>query len=269
MPRIPFADVRFPPEDLPPEFELNTRLKRFLWRYRDKMENPPDELSVSEEDRAKIERRAQKISSHGREPIRVGASRQERPCAVRGLPQWRNVDAGRDRAPRRRDRQRHSYRHAVDGAGHRSSLAGHEGIGPRRRPCAPSEADASCWSARDREEPLGAPVGGSALCSDDNHRSHREAGARLICCDWVSRGWGSASPGKVLEGIMASQIANPVIVIDEIKKAGDVQSSGGQRFSLTEGLLPLLESATARKPVLSEVPHRLRYVLDYLGPDSQ
>lgn len=45
---------------------------------------------------------------------------------------------------------------------------------------------------------------------------------------------------------MASQIANPVIVIDEIKKAGDVQSSGGQRFSLTEGLLPLLESATAR-----------------------
>ncbi|MGO4914000.1 hypothetical protein ACEN2R_00830 [Pseudogemmobacter sp. W21_MBD1_M6] len=45
---------------------------------------------------------------------------------------------------------------------------------------------------------------------------------------------------------MASQIANPVIVVDEIEKAGEVQSTGGQRYSLTEGLLPLLERSTAR-----------------------
>lgn len=59
------------------------------------------------------------------------------------------------------------------------------------------------------------------------------------------RGWGSAGPGKPLEGIMASGIANPIIVVDEIEKAGSVKSNGGQRYALTEGLLPLLERSTA------------------------
>ncbi len=44
MPRIPFADVEFPPQDLPSESEINKRLRRFLCRYRENMENPPDEL---------------------------------------------------------------------------------------------------------------------------------------------------------------------------------------------------------------------------------
>lgn len=44
---------------------------------------------------------------------------------------------------------------------------------------------------------------------------------------------------------MASGIANPVIVIDEIEKAGVVNSSRGQSFDLAEGLLPLFERLTA------------------------
>lgn len=59
------------------------------------------------------------------------------------------------------------------------------------------------------------------------------------------RGWGSAGPGKPLEGIISSGVANPIIVIDEIEKGGTVHSQRGQRFDLTEGLLPLLEKATA------------------------
>ena len=59
------------------------------------------------------------------------------------------------------------------------------------------------------------------------------------------RGWGSAGSGKPLESIMASGVANPVIVVDEIEKAGTVESLRGQRFDLTEGLLPFLERSTA------------------------
>ncbi|WP_243265549.1 AAA family ATPase [Sulfitobacter sp. DSM 110093] len=59
------------------------------------------------------------------------------------------------------------------------------------------------------------------------------------------RGWGSAGPGKPLESIMASGVANPVVVVDEIEKAGTVESRSGQRFNLSEGLLPLLERSTA------------------------
>ncbi|WP_303482294.1 AAA family ATPase [Celeribacter halophilus] len=59
------------------------------------------------------------------------------------------------------------------------------------------------------------------------------------------RGWGTAGPGKPLESIISSGIANPVIVVDEVEKAGNIESQKGLRFSLTEGLLPLLERSTA------------------------
>ena len=59
------------------------------------------------------------------------------------------------------------------------------------------------------------------------------------------RGWGTAGPGRLVLTCLASQVANPVMIIDEIEKAGDVTSSRGIRFTLTEGLLPLLERSTA------------------------
>jgi hypothetical protein len=59
------------------------------------------------------------------------------------------------------------------------------------------------------------------------------------------RGWGSAGPGKIMETILKEKYANPIIVVDEIEKAGEVNSQNGLRFSLTEALLPLLERMTA------------------------
>ncbi|WP_349537460.1 AAA family ATPase [Sagittula sp. NFXS13] len=60
------------------------------------------------------------------------------------------------------------------------------------------------------------------------------------------RGWSSAEPGKAVQSVMASRIANPVIVVDEIEKAGSPQSTSGRSFDLAEGLLPLLERTTAQ-----------------------
>lgn len=60
------------------------------------------------------------------------------------------------------------------------------------------------------------------------------------------RGWGSAHPGRVLETVLQSKIANPVIVVDEIDKCGTANSTSGISFGLTQALLPLLEPLTAR-----------------------
>jgi ATP-dependent Lon protease len=62
----------------------------------------------------------------------------------------------------------------------------------------------------------------------------------------MQRGWGSAEPGRLLSTILAERLANPLVFIDEIEKAGLVRSRTGSAFSLTAGLLPLLERSTAR-----------------------
>mgnify|MGYP001611816121 CR=1 FL=1 len=61
------------------------------------------------------------------------------------------------------------------------------------------------------------------------------------------RGWGSAHPGRLITTILETRIANPVMVVDEVEKAGPVTSSKGIAFGLAEGLLPLLEPMTARR----------------------
>ncbi|WP_343501772.1 MULTISPECIES: AAA family ATPase [Roseobacteraceae] len=59
------------------------------------------------------------------------------------------------------------------------------------------------------------------------------------------RGWGSSFPGRPLQTIVQSLCANPIVVIDEIEKAGTPTSTKGQTFGMTEGLLPLLEPSSA------------------------
>jgi ATP-dependent Lon protease len=59
------------------------------------------------------------------------------------------------------------------------------------------------------------------------------------------RGWSSAGPGKPLETILTSRVANPVVVVDEVDKAGAVISSKGVPYQMTNALLPLLEPSTA------------------------
>ncbi len=61
------------------------------------------------------------------------------------------------------------------------------------------------------------------------------------------RGWGGSHPGRLIETILQSRIANPVMVVDEVEKAGAVVSMNGHAFGLAEALLPLLEPLTARR----------------------
>lgn len=63
----------------------------------------------------------------------------------------------------------------------------------------------------------------------------------------TQRGWGTSYPGRVIETVLQTRIANPVIVVDEVEKAGTVASSNGHSFSLTTALLPLLEPLTAKR----------------------
>lgn len=61
------------------------------------------------------------------------------------------------------------------------------------------------------------------------------------------RGWGAASPGRLIETVLRTRIANPVMVIDEVEKAGTATSTTGLAFGLAEALLPLLEPLTAKR----------------------
>ncbi|MDA7421691.1 AAA family ATPase [Tritonibacter multivorans] len=59
------------------------------------------------------------------------------------------------------------------------------------------------------------------------------------------KGWSSAQPGKLMNGILAHQRADPLVIIDEVEKAGDSRSNTGTQYNLSNSLLPLLEPATA------------------------
>ncbi|WP_323715871.1 AAA family ATPase [Paracoccus aminovorans] len=61
------------------------------------------------------------------------------------------------------------------------------------------------------------------------------------------RGWGGSYPGRLIETVLQSRIANPVMVVDEVEKAGTAVSMKGHTFGLAEALLPLLEPLTAQR----------------------
>ncbi|MGN7869202.1 AAA family ATPase [Paracoccus sp. 22332] len=77
------------------------------------------------------------------------------------------------------------------------------------------------------------------------------------------RGWSSARPGRVLECIMAKLTGNPIVMIDELEKAGSAKSGRNQSFSLAEALLPLLESSTAAD--WSCPYYRVRFDMSYVS----
>lgn len=60
------------------------------------------------------------------------------------------------------------------------------------------------------------------------------------------RGWGNATPGRLINTILQHRIGNPVVVVDEVEKSGRATSTTGRAFSLPESLLPLLEPVSAR-----------------------
>lgn len=59
------------------------------------------------------------------------------------------------------------------------------------------------------------------------------------------RGWSSATPGRLMQTVLRERHGGPLVIVDEVEKAGDVHSSRGTRHALTDALLPLLERMTA------------------------
>jgi len=60
------------------------------------------------------------------------------------------------------------------------------------------------------------------------------------------RTWSSATTGRPVQAILDTGVGNPIVVIDEICKAGTVTSSSGANTSVLHGLLGLMEPVSAR-----------------------
>lgn len=61
------------------------------------------------------------------------------------------------------------------------------------------------------------------------------------------RGWANAGPGRLVSLMLTRQVANPLVIIDELEKSGEPISHKGRAFSLPNALLSLLETMTASR----------------------
>lgn len=60
------------------------------------------------------------------------------------------------------------------------------------------------------------------------------------------RAWSGAAPGRLVNTILMHKVGNPVIIVDEVEKAGHAHSNKGVPYGLAEALLPLLEPVSSR-----------------------
>jgi ATP-dependent Lon protease len=73
------------------------------------------------------------------------------------------------------------------------------------------------------------------------------AGTSAMRISGVESGWASRQIGEVLRAVIDSGSPNPFIIINEVDKVGGgMSSTSGSRSCLTDALLPLLESSTAK-----------------------
>lgn len=63
----------------------------------------------------------------------------------------------------------------------------------------------------------------------------------------TEKGWSTAQGGVPVETILSTHTANPVMIVDEVDKAGSMRTTSGNATSLTTALLPLLDPGTARR----------------------
>ncbi|MBU2866026.1 AAA family ATPase [Pacificibacter marinus] len=245
MPRIKFIDATFPPSNLPSSFDIESRLKRHLHQLRLKRGARREDFMLTDTDRLKIERRAASYliaiarkSGMGHldkgdrkrlEVFRKGAELKSVETDHHADVIASALHAEMPWMAKATERVWHDMRASVRNGD----------PAPRLRPLllvGPPGIGKSFWARL---------LGDKLLVPTTVIEATGEPAAFSVTGS--QRGWGAAGPGKPLEGIMASGIANPVIVVDEIEKAGIVASNRGQRFALSEGLLPFLEPFTAVK----------------------
>jgi len=63
----------------------------------------------------------------------------------------------------------------------------------------------------------------------------------------VEKGWGSSSVGRPVEAIARYRVANPVVLVNELDRLGGLTSTSGSRTSMSDALLPLLDTSSARR----------------------
>jgi ATP-dependent Lon protease len=62
----------------------------------------------------------------------------------------------------------------------------------------------------------------------------------------TEKGWGTEQSGIPVETVLATKVANPLMIVDEVDKAGTAFSTRGTSSSLTTSLLQMLEPTTAQ-----------------------
>lgn len=61
------------------------------------------------------------------------------------------------------------------------------------------------------------------------------------------KAWSNSTPGRLMTFMLSQRTGNPVVILDEIEKAGSPSSTKGQTFRLHDALLPLLEPLSAAR----------------------
>ena len=153
-----------------------------------------------------------------------------------------------------------------------------------------SDATTECWRAMKGELRAGRPpwfppillVGDPGVGKTTLGRSlARELGAPLVELDAGSsnaafsvagteKGWGSAGPGRPVEEILRSRVANPVLLLNEVDRIGVARGTNGTRTSMSDALLPLLDRSSASRwtcPAL-RVPFNMSQLLWVLTSNS-
>ncbi|SFM72033.1 ATPase family associated with various cellular activities (AAA) [Thioclava dalianensis] len=72
------------------------------------------------------------------------------------------------------------------------------------------------------------------------------AGSAGFRISGTEKGWATAQSGLPVETMLATRVANPLMIVDEVDKAGTAHSTRGTSTSLTTSLLQMLEPGTAR-----------------------
>ncbi len=244
MPKIRFADVNFRRLGAPERHDVEGRLKKFLANFRAERDPTRSLRHVSAEDRDKIERRVASYFAavdRGSGMGHLDRKDREKMEAFRS-----GVDLIEIKSEHQADEIASALQAempwmaaATERVWHdlRSSVRRGE-PGPRISPLlllGPPGIGKSHW-ARLLGGQIGVPT--TIIEATSEPASFAVSGSQ--------RGWSSAEPGNAIRSVMASRIANPVIVVDEIEKAGSPHSISGHSYALVEGLLPLLERSTAQ-----------------------